>query len=219
MARGPRQVVCGVPPGAGRQVALDRLQAVPPGKRCADRLQCVSGKEKPAAAWEIADKPAVLRRAYLVASLRVTPSPFLLAVPRLAMPNMCDGHPECTTAATERHRWPLRRRGHRTARATLHQRAGRTPQSRLRAGRRLPPPGRTARDRHRGALPRLARVLVRHRYRAGGRRRDDGAVVPPSAPGRAGPERQHQWLGDVAIGAPSQHRVAMTRPASDSQQQ
>jgi hypothetical protein len=107
----------------------------PPGKRCADRLQCVSGKEKPAAAWEIADKPAVLRRAYLVASLRVTPSPFLLAVPRLAMPNMCDGHPECTSAATERHRWPLRRRGHRTARATLHQRAGRTPQSRLRAPR------------------------------------------------------------------------------------
>ncbi len=32
------------------------------------------------------------------------------AVPRLAIPSICDGHLHCSTAATERHHWPLRRR-------------------------------------------------------------------------------------------------------------
>jgi hypothetical protein len=93
----------------------------PPGKRCTGRTQCVPGKEKPAAAWEIADKAAVLRRAYLAAPRRVTPDLILLAVPRFAMPSICDGYLHCTTAAAERHRWPLRRRGRRTARPTLHR--------------------------------------------------------------------------------------------------
>jgi len=59
----------------------------------------VMGKKKPAAAWEIADKSAVLRRAYLVAPRRVTPRLTLPVVSRLAIPSTCDGQRQCSTAA------------------------------------------------------------------------------------------------------------------------
>ena len=79
----------------------------PAGLAVCRPTQGVPGKEKPAAVWEVADKAAVLRRAYLAAPRHVTPSLIQLAVPRLAMPSICDGHFDCTTAAAERYRWPL----------------------------------------------------------------------------------------------------------------
>lgn len=52
-------------------------------------------KQKPAAAWGIADKPPVLRRAYLAAPRR-TPSLIRLGVSRLAIPSICDEQSACT---------------------------------------------------------------------------------------------------------------------------
>jgi hypothetical protein len=118
--------------------------------------QVRSGQGETAAAWEIADKPAVLRRAYLAAPRRATPSLRQLAVPRLAMPSMCDGHAEAYTAAAEKQRWPIRRRRRQTARATL---------PRLAWGKSAP----HARATSRPGFPRLRRtrpVAARRRRRS-----------------------------------------------------
>ena len=48
------------------------------------------------------------------------------------------------------------------------------------------PAGRAARDRQRRAVPRLGRVVVRHRQRDRRRRRDDREVAPAVSGGRAG---------------------------------
>ena len=53
------------------------------GRRAVSLQRCFSpAVEKPAVAWEVADKPAVLRRACLVAPRRVTPSLPRPVVPR-----------------------------------------------------------------------------------------------------------------------------------------